>query len=180
FQKLSPSYRYRDNAEILYEKVKAGLRLGQTLYPPQVDTGYRYGAKGYFYSEQVIERQYLEKDPYKGQDFAWDQRQLDYFAKIIELCRENDIRVLLVTTPSPRQIIDYLPDYDAYSERFSSLAAAYGIDYIDFNLINREQLLFPDEFFMDTGHLNYRGAATLDAYLLPALRLMLAEAAAAS
>lgn len=179
FQKLSPSYRYRDNAEILYEKLKTGLHLGQTIEPPQVDTGYRYGDKGYFYSEQVIEQKYLQKDPYEGWSFDWDQSQLDYFAKIIELCRENDIRVLLVTTPSPQQIIDYLPDYDAYSERFGSLADAYGIEYIDFNRINREQQLFPTDYFMDTSHLNYRGAVTLDAYLLPTLRLMLAEGAAA-
>ena len=85
---------------------------------------------------------------------------IKYFEKIVELCNENDIKLLLVSLPNMRRWTY------SKSEEASELAKKYNIEFIDFN--KNQDLLNIDwktESRDGGGHLNYSGAIKATNYI---------------
>ena len=85
---------------------------------------------------------------------------IKYFEKIVELCNENDIKLLLVSLPNMRRWTY------SKSEEASELAKEYNIEFIDFN--KNQDLLNIDwktESRDGGGHLNYSGAIKATNYI---------------
>jgi hypothetical protein len=82
--------------------------------------------------------------------------QLDYLLKIVALCKERNIELILINTPIYNSdkygYKDKLADY--YENNFSGVKY---LDYSDFSL--------PEEGYGDIGHLNYKGAEIFSSYL---------------
>lgn len=82
-----------------------------------------------------------------------------YLDKMVKLCKENDIKLVLVTTPFTPFHIQAMGDYMTYYEFVNSYAEQNGIDYYDFNLCKEEVLPLEDDMFVDVHHLSGKGAA---------------------
>lgn len=87
------------------------------------------------------------------------EESLNYFDKIIKLCKENDIRVILVVTPvTERMILEYSNLDDIFSQ-YIDLAKEYNCEYYDFNLDkNRMKLYSEESSFYDNTHMSDSGA----------------------
>lgn len=87
------------------------------------------------------------------------EESLNYFDKIIKLCKENDIRVILVVTPvTERMILEYSNLDDIFSQ-YIDLAKEYNCEYYDFNLDKNRMKLYPEETsFYDNTHMSDSGA----------------------
>lgn len=91
---------------------------------------------------------------------------LEYLAKIVELCKEKGIEVLLFTAPvSLRYICEY-SDLDEPREIYENAAKELGVPYIDFNLLRDRNELFSEETdFYDRCHMSLNGAPLFSEYL---------------
>ncbi len=94
-----------------------------------------------------------------------------YLEKILELCREREIRAVMVCTPlSDGAILSY----DALEEIQSfylEIAGKWDCEYYNFSLYPNKSDLFPDSTaFYDRNHLSYAGAETFTRLLCQVLR----------
>lgn len=94
-------------------------------------------------------------------DYELPEESMEYLSKITELCKENDIELVLIKAPSvypywyeewDEQVIDFAEENDVAYLNFINLVDEIGIDY--------------DTDTYDTGlHLNLYGAEKLTSYL---------------
>ncbi|MDD6649861.1 MAG: hypothetical protein PUE87_07790 [Subdoligranulum variabile] len=87
-------------------------------------------------------------------DFGWE-----YLTRTTRFCRENGIRLVLVTAPLPSAYVEDTGNYQAYVDAMRAFAAENGTEYWDFSLIaDRELLPLGEEDYSDMHHLNGQGA----------------------
>lgn len=83
-----------------------------------------------------------------------------YLVKILELCREREIPLLLVASPY------FLHEEEqARFNRIGQIAADYGVPFLNFNENYRELGIDPQEDFHDLAHMVQSGIDKYDAYL---------------
>lgn len=81
---------------------------------------------------------------------------IEYISKSIELCKENEVEIILFSAPVSRFYIEQSGDYSGFIDYMNSYAEEMHVEYIDFNLLLGAD--FSDEYFFDLDHLNYDGA----------------------
>lgn len=96
---------------------------------------------------------------------AFDEEIYDdnimYLQKIIDMCKERDIRVIMTTMPLSRVSVCRYSNLDVFREWYVDIAEQNGIEFYDFNLLkNRNELLPDDSAFADKFHLSNTGAQT--------------------
>ena len=93
---------------------------------------------------------------------AFGELALDYFDRIVSLCRERGIELVLIKAPTDSW---RYPWHDEYEAKVQALAEQYGLSYYNFlNDVARIGLDFSTDTY-DTGHhLNVWGAEKLSSY----------------
>lgn len=87
------------------------------------------------------------------ESYPMTEKTEEYFRKFMELANENNIPVLIITAPYAA-VTEYEQQiYNGVKE----LAASYGADFINYNLLYDELGLDFSMDMADTSHLNYRG-----------------------
>ena len=87
------------------------------------------------------------------------EESLNYFDKIIKLCKRNNIRVILVVTPVTEKLILEYNNLDDIFSQYIDLAKEYNCEYYDFNLDkNRVKLYSEETSFYDNTHMSDSGA----------------------
>lgn len=126
----------------------------------------KYKGKGFIINNDIVTLESIN-DKFKNskknpRSYKWDERQLKYFYKIIELCKKEDIKIVLVTAPvAPSYLKNYSTywyDYDEIHETAKNIAEELKLEYFDYNTINKDESIVTDIDFSDTNHLNYAGA----------------------
>lgn len=111
---------------------------------------------------------------YHIQNFEIDEKDMYYVDGIVDLCRENDIKVLFVKTAMPKYHTEKTNYMDRYNKTLE-LANKYSIPYIDFNVIYDEvgfkDYHFRNEFSETNHHLNTAGAEITTNYLVNYLKM---------
>ncbi len=88
-----------------------------------------------------------------------------YFKMICDLCKKKDIRLVLVSAPSPRNY-NY-PRHNTLTE----MAEKNGLDFIDFNMMTEEVGIDWQTDSLDEGdHINYSGTKKITQYLMRYLK----------
>lgn len=82
------------------------------------------------------------------------QYSLDYLDKMVELCKDEEIRLVLVATPITNLFIQSIGNYDVYYNYMKEYAEENEIEYYDFNLCKADILNLEREDFLDTIHLS--------------------------
>ena len=86
---------------------------------------------------------------------------IEYLDKMVELCRENDIDLILITVPVSDYRIAKYTDIENIRQWYADYADENGIDFYDFNLLkNRSELFDDNKDFQDNQHLYNTGADT--------------------
>lgn len=119
-----------------------------------------YREQGYVYSTRKLlgeQRIYYQERILDNNPIG--ERSERYLRKIIEYCRECDIPITLFVSPVYELQIISTEHYDNFINQVRGIAAEYGVEYYDFNLVKEEYLdIQKEEYFIDIGHLNYKGA----------------------
>ncbi len=88
-----------------------------------------------------------------------EPRTEEYYRKIIELCKERDVPLLIAVTPYATT--------EEKQKRFNTaadIAAEYSVPFIDYNLIYDEAGMNFETDMADDGHLNAEGAAKFTSF----------------
>ena len=141
-----PLVKYHDNWK--------SLKLSSFLQP---SGKYRFANKGMAYASTVkpyaFGSQYMQLSG--GKNAMLSEEKLNQFQKIYELCKKNDVRLVLMTVPSANTW------NKGKSDTVKQLADKYDLTYYDYNK------RLPQGFDWTTGskdggnHLNYAGAAAV-------------------
>lgn len=127
----------------LYRYNTSFIQMASDNIRPLQDISY----KGY---KPLEGRMNYESKEMESNPALWDDLKLSYFRKFIELCKENDIEL----------VISYSPWYNAKDSRiydgFSKLIDEYDLELID--LFSDSELVHNKDYFADASHLNSEGA----------------------
>lgn len=163
FFDIFPILRYHDNfsnpSTVISNLENYGI---QKIYPDFVYHGY------YSEDKEMTKEEFKtnKTEPtfaakvYKQTDienYDYYELEKEYLLRIIDLCKKNDIEVLLVKTP----VISYFGDIEQYSENYTRLAeqiaSEYEINYIEYNYLHKV-LGLDHSKFKDVGHVNKEGS----------------------
>lgn len=117
-----------------------------------------YRDKGYYDTTKEYTNLFCVRDREPEEMYLTEDVEA-YLRKIIEHCRKEGIELVLYTSPMYELQPMATENYDGYVSAVAALAAEYGVPYYDFNLAREEFLsLRNPSYFMDSGHLNTKGA----------------------
>lgn len=89
------------------------------------------------------------------------EKQRKYFLKLYQLCKRNDIPLLLVTVP-----YSIIEDESARQNTFSELAREKGLAHLDFKTVSDAiDIQYNGDFIDDSGHFNNSGIEKFTRYI---------------
>lgn len=101
-----------------------------------------------------------------------DEYNVSYFEKCIELCRKENIRVILVATPMSEITLSRCDGLEEIRRIYADYASRYGCAFYDFNLLKTYgERYSQDTAFYDIYHLSEEGAALFTEDLCRVLKL---------
>ncbi|WNH08616.1 hypothetical protein [Thalassobellus suaedae] len=108
---------------------------------------------------------YREKD-FGNSIFKISEHQLSYFNKIVDLAKEKNIQVMLVTIPYFKEYRNKI-NYESIHKSMIDLATKNEFKYLDLNKVfpNMEYNCFMDDKVRTNQHLNYKGNILVSNYL---------------
>ena len=148
------------------------LRIHKPLHQleQQHDEEERYVAGGFV--ESNVKQNKLSVDELNQLEYntlTFSERQLDYLHKIIQLCHQNNIKLVFVVTPVTKEFKNKVLNYTEYTSLISSIAKEHNIPLLDYN--SRSELkLHSIKDFYDSDHLTQCGVLKFNKLLLNDLK----------
>lgn len=96
----------------------------------------------------------------------------EYMGRIIGLCRERGIRILVASAPILPESLALVPDYPSIHDRLQTLCDSLGVEYVDGNLANLQDHMVDARHFTDENHMNGAGADIYSAWLTRKMQAM--------
>ena len=155
--------RLRDYTETYYHLLNYGIANCARVFQ-KVDMEPRFRLKGFSPAESNDMSKPLSemKKVYNTQKFdeTLFEENVSYLDQMIELCKEHNIEIIIVTTPmADRLLCEYGDNLDVFYHQYAAIAEEYGIAFYDFNLLKEKSALFPDEnAYNDSTHMSEAGA----------------------
>lgn len=115
--------------------------------------------KGYKYITQVEPSKKKNYMKYSKKNKKLPEGNLEYFNKIIDLCKKNDIKLVLVSFPSQTSW-----SYKKHNGVIKLLKQYYDIDFLDLNLA-KLGIDWKNDTKDNGSHLNYLGAKKVSDYV---------------
>ncbi|MCQ2546184.1 MAG: hypothetical protein MJ161_01380 [Clostridia bacterium] len=145
-----PILRYHDR----WVEIRDGLQVGN-----RKDYDYKHGQWAVYKTvpqEDVSAEKMKDDTPVQVTESS-----MKWYRKVADLCRENDIQLLLVTTPDLRQT-------EGRHEAFARAAEELGADYLDYNVdgITAKCGLDWKKDFYDNHHANAGGSLKVTDYFV--------------
>ena len=131
-----------------YERIDASW----FTFPP--DNAGRGGDWKGFIEQDETEKHERPSFVWTSTKMAANEHEIEYFRKILELCAEKDIPVMLVSYPYP----DYAADH-MYVNSLFHVAEEYGVTGINYNNPDLRFGLRYSSDFADWQHLNLKGSS---------------------
>lgn len=153
--------RYRDNLSVLETVREEKKNLIELGYNPNSPTADLYQSKGFVDSiggNTTGSITYDSSENFDYYDALILEENKEYLDKCIEICKENNVEIELVTAPCSVTYMYYVDGYDDAVNWYKEYAKEKGVKYINLNyLIWREEFL-PDEYMADLVHTTGKGA----------------------
>lgn len=161
---LLKSYRFRDNLDPeALSRIRAERKtLSENNGEPFLSDGDIYYDTGFVYSYGSIPQGNVPVTHHGIYD--WTQihgDRVEYLDKIVALCREKGVELMLVSAPSTMMQICNIDSYQLAVDYYEEYAAENGLIYHNLNFLKGREELLPDTMFMDYNHLNGEGAHVL-------------------
>ena len=152
-------YRFRINLSDIESIYEGKQNLVAHNYEPNREKNEYYADTGFVYTTTSYETGTM---PINGSGTFSEEKirevNLAYLDACVELCKENNIKLHLVTAPSTMMRMYRIENYQGATDYFTKYAEENGLTYHNLNyLVDREQIL-PDELMYDYNHVNGEGA----------------------
>lgn len=124
-----------------------------------VDKDAEYGGKGCLLDIRLVKNGSFSNDFDEGRirvnEVSDDWKNV--VDKIIALCKENDIELILYSMPCSDFYLAEKQNYDEYYQFVKEFCASRGFPYYDFNLVSEKYLTLEDSDFHDDNHFSKQG-----------------------
>lgn len=94
----------------------------------------------------------------------------EYFNKIVKLCKDNGIELIMVTPGADDAYVLTMGHYDEAHAIFQKLADDNGIRYYDFTYAKPDVFARADSFYHNSSHMSSEGAHALTYLLIDLIR----------
>lgn len=152
---------------MIRSKLKFTEILGPKLTDGYDDGNYKYvnfKEEAYMGKGFIIKKGFLKaEDNYEPiQDIDSSapitEFSLEYLTKIAELCKDRDIRLVLIAVPVSSEMLSRIPNAQDYIDAMQDFADIHGIEYHNYNLAKSEYCRINLSDYADKEHLNGDGA----------------------
>ena len=162
---IRPDEYFYTYSHLLTEGVKT-LKNGRVS---EYSDEYRLDCRGYYpkYTNDMsmTDAEYRAIRNTKSVYAEVSAENLEYLEKIVTLCKENGIEIVLFTAPVSLKYICEYEDLDKSREIYEQEAEKLGVPYYDFNLLkDRNELFSEDTCFYDEAHMSIDGAPIFSEY----------------
>lgn len=156
--------RYRDNI-LMYNMIKTEKERvkAQGGDPYDAHSDYYWG-KGFVYSYNGYATgtvPFVHDTSYEFSRSNITEENIDYLNKCVELCKENDIELSLVTIPGTISYLYLIDGYDDFVCWIEEYAKEKGITYHNLDYLKDREKILPDEYMYNTTHTNAEGAKVI-------------------
>ena len=155
-------FRYRDNLDNICEIVDERKQMIERGYidDPSSDDYYQY--KGFVYRKGSISTGNMPiYTKGKFDESKIDETNLAYLDKCVELCKENDIELMLIDSPTTMMRMFYVDNYAGASDYYDRYAKEHGIKFYNLNYLKDREVFLPDEMMIDYNHTSGEGAVVV-------------------
>lgn len=155
------SYRYRDNLSFtnIKEIRDEHIKIKNDSYKGDKSQTEYYADTGFIYSNSTYDNGTIpicgEADYSKDNIIDSNKTWLD---KIVDLCKQNNIELFLVTGPTSMMRIYNIDNYQEANDFYNNYAKENNIVYHNLNLLKNRESILPDTFMHDYNHVNGEGA----------------------
>ena len=139
----------------------------RALKEAKIDKNYRGQEEKYSASKKFLDESYIEKMVKSHiKNNNRENNQIDYVGKMIELAKENNHNLIFVITPHSKKYRKYIQNEENLFEKLYKKVCEAGENDKNIKILNyfsdpRFQGAFEQEFFLDSDHLNLKGAELL-------------------
>ncbi len=167
------TYRYNDNLSL--KQIKTNLSEKNTLREtgsyPRLRVYEDYIGKGFVYNYTSCASGAMPitiTDPFSADTVDPDKlKQLD---ACIDLCRENNIDVVLFTGITSVMRMLSCDGYQEATDYYREYAEKKGIKYYNLNYMKERETLLPDELMWDYNHPNGKGAEVISRFFAKVIK----------
>lgn len=159
---LSNTLNFEEQLEFIFPIIKFHTRW-EELKKVDFEQENAY-LRGFLKSKDVEEQRRPEKIIAAGDKEEVYENVRIYFDKIIQLCKENDVSLLIYQAPMGADDEEFL-DVHKKTGYMMDYAQQQGIDVIDFEKLVDEIELDYSNDFVNSGHVNVNGAMKITDYL---------------
>ena len=160
--KISKLYRYR---HVLHQLILRGGEYPEVAQPHFDERGF-HGLKNRL-ADVPPEERYIYLNNAGVLNYRVYGEQIENFKRLLELCRAQDIKLILVNMPLADDYyanFDSLDDYQTYLAAVHDLTTEFKIPFWDPEAFDATEG-FTDVYFSDFNHLNVDGAEKLSIYI---------------
>lgn len=152
-----------DYVQTLYDTVNRGITIWKQMATGTLTRPVQYETHGFVPCAAATAQPEPEEYPAlyhtKELDLDKNEEDLKWLTRTLELCRERNIRVILVTTPVSEGRLWEYDGYDTVRSWYRELSEAWDLSFYDFNLYRDKVSHYPeDTSFYDKGHMSLEGA----------------------
>ena len=152
--------RLNEYADFYYDTLTRGLKAWETWEENEIGTADQYMEKGY---EPLATNpiKMIEKEVYNKEKILTDivAENEVYLEKILALCKEKNIHVVIVATPLADAAILSYDKLDVIHEYYKNMSEKWGFEYYNFSLYKGKSAIWKDEAaYYDRNHLSEAGA----------------------
>lgn len=155
------SYRFRTNMSktIIANNLRQKELIESNDYQDNTDQSEYYDDNGFVFSKSTYKTGNIPIEGYvKFDESAILPEAVEWMDKIVNICKENNIELYMVMSPTTLMRVYNTENYQSAHEWYCNYAKENGIIYHDLNLLKTYTELFTDENMHDYNHLNGNGA----------------------
>ena len=152
-------YRFRNNLDDVFAIIRDHQELKASDYIQEDDGVQYYCYKGFIYRHGGVETGTMPmyfKSTFDESLFI--PFNLEYFQKCVDICKENNVELELVSAPTSVMRMYYTENYDAGVKYYERFAEENGLVYHNLNYLKGREDFLPDEMMCDFNHTNGEGA----------------------
>ena len=155
---ISLCYRFRDNfnRDFIPANIKEKFDLYKNNYSERLSYPDLYKDNGFIYSYQsgdIPNYGAIVFDP-----GAIDTKKAAYLEKITELCRQEQVKLFLVSAPTTIMTLYRVENYQLAVDYYLNFAEKHGLNYVNLNYLQEREDWLPDKLMFDFNHVNGEGA----------------------
>ena len=161
---ILPAYRYNNYLSTLYKNIEV-----KDVSVSEDGLTMKYSDKGYV--KTIAGSSFVFKSNFDSviiDRTQFSDKNINSISMISEMCKENNIELILVTQPLNPNYYRSIKNYSVFHNTIDSIAINNNIKYIDGNYHPEIGLTHKD--FYDTGHMLYSGAVKFSTWFANELK----------